>query len=172
MFRIVSYTTLNLLFLKLLKTKFRFLFSNIFCLCGLKNRNALENGVYFHLYYSFHEKSLYLFPFSTRLHSQLFFLNEFLTTSHIQNWKIGKCKKYVNFFFYKILVYKFLRFVTHFWEIAIENFKEDTLCPLSPLGVKASKSILQKFQVKTIVESNNCVLEYTNKFFFSFYLQI
>ena len=31
---------------------------------------------------------------------------------------------------------------------------------------KASKSILQKFQVKKIVESNNCVLEYTNKFCF------
>jgi len=76
-----------------------------------------------------------LLPFPTRLHSQLHFLNEFLANSYIQNEKIGKCKKYVNFFFYKFLVYKILKFVSPFREIAIENFEEDTLCPLSPLGV-------------------------------------
>jgi len=112
---------LSLVFLKLLKIKIWILFPGLVWLCKPMTRNVQE--FFFPIPTIFLiVRELCLFP-STRLH----FLNNFLNTSHIEILKIRKCNKFVilrvNLLLYKILVYQILRFVSPFWEFAIENLK-------------------------------------------------
>jgi len=45
-------------------------------------------------------------------------------------------QKICKLLFVQVLSLQNIEFVSPFQEIAIENFEQDTLCPLSPLGVK------------------------------------
>ena len=111
---------LNHSFLKLLKKRNWAFSSSMFCFVDY-TIEMYKKMNFFHLYYFFHVKTLFLHPFPIRVHSSLHFLNKFLAHYHIQIEKIERCKKFVYFFVYKFLVYNLLKFVSPFHEIAIDT---------------------------------------------------